>query len=331
MSNSLPAPVHAFAAGEFSSIAGSFAAAGYQVHMPARGILQLLMPESSQRHVRLLLSAGVHGDETAPVEMLADLLHKLAATPGALRVNLLLVIGNPSAIGQGRRFVEADMNRMFRAERGELASAAEAGRADAIMQATEQFFRDTNTEKWHFDLHTAIRPSLYPTFAVVPDVHLPARRQLLLGWLGRAGIGAAILSAPSAGTFSAYTASRFGAASATVELGQIGTFGGNDLSRFADTHEALDVFLRTGQPPVSRKLPDVFRIAQEVVKHSEVFRLMLDRDVMNFTALLPGTLIAEDGDFEYRVGPVTEHVIFPNPDVRVGLRAGLMVVRERSA
>jgi len=323
------AAVRAFAAGEFSSIARSFAAAGFEVHFPAQGILQLVRSDSTRSHMRLLLSAGIHGDETASIEILADLLHSLAATPRALQVDLLLVVGNPAAIGQGRRFIDADMNRLFRADRGALAFAREAARTDTIMQATEHFFRDEHTEKWHFDLHTAIRASLYPAFAVVPDVHMQSRRQRLLGWLGRAGIGAAILSAPSAGTFSAYTASHFGAASATVELGQIGTLGENDLGRFADAREALDVFLRTGQPPLGPRLPDVFRVVQEIVRRSDAFRMTLDRNAANFTALPPGALIAEDVDIEYRVGPVTEHVVFPNPDVRVGLRAGLTVVRER--
>jgi len=40
----------------------------------------------------------------------------------------------------------------------------------------------------------------------------------------------------------------------------------------------------------------------------------------------PGALIAEDGEAAYRVGEATEYIVFPNPDVRAGLRAGLMVV-----
>jgi succinylglutamate desuccinylase len=47
----------------------------------------------------------------------------------------------------------------------------------------------------------------------------------------------------------------------------------------------------------------------------------------NFSALTPGSVIAEDGDMVYRVGDETEYVVFPNPDVRPGLRAGLMVVK----
>lgn len=319
--------VRALAAGDFTQAAHSFANAGFSVQLPARGILQLTLPGQLALRTRLLLSVGIHGDETAPIELLAGLLDRLAAAPRSLAVDLMLVVGNLAAIKQGKRFVDADLNRMFRSERGELQSTAEAARADVILRASASFFDATDAEKWHLDLHTAIRPSHYLSFAVVPDVIAENRRQRLLGCLGQAGIGAAILSPPSAGTFSGCTAIQFGAASATVELGQVGTLGGNDLSRFADTQAALDAFLRTGMPAGGAK-PKVFKVAQELVKRSEAFRLSFGRDTKNFTALPPGTLIAEDDGIEYRVGAVAEYVVFPNPDVRVGLRAGLTVVQD---
>jgi succinylglutamate desuccinylase len=51
------------------------------------------------------------------------------------------------------------------------------------------------------------------------------------------------------------------------------------------------------------------------------------RDTQNFSALKRGEVIATDGDTVYTVSHDEELVVFPNPDVRVGLRAGLMVVR----
>lgn len=320
-------PVQAFAEGEFAQFADSFANAGFAVRLPARGILQLGAPGRFLRRPRLLVSVGVHGDETAPIEMLAQLLGELSRTPSALAVDLMVVVGNLAAIAQGKRYLDGDLNRMFTLERGALQATAEAERADAIMRATASFFGGQDADKWHFDLHTAIRPSHYPTFAVVPDVIAPTRKQNLLGWLGRAGIGAAILNTKPAGTYSAYTAHMFGAASATVELGQVGKLGSNDLSRFDDARCALDAFLRTGRPPVADTAPHVFKVAQELVKHTDGFRMAFGDGTQNFTAMAPGTVLAEDGDVVYRVGSETEYVVFPNPNVRPGLRAGLMVVR----
>jgi succinylglutamate desuccinylase len=321
----VPEAVRALAAADFSGVAGRFSDAGFQVRQPARGILQI---SAGVPRLALLLSVGVHGDETAPIELLAQLLQELAQSPHALEVDLMVVVGNPEAIAAGRRFIDADLNRMFRPDRGDLAATAEAQRADVIMQATAAFFGAADAGKWHLDLHTAVRPSLYPTFAIVPDVNAEHDRQALVTWLGGAGVGAVILNRKLAGTFSAYTATRFGANGCTVELGQVGMLGTNDLSRFTPTRDALAALLRTGStvPPMARS-SDVFSVAQEIVKRSDAFSMTIDRTARNFTALEPGALIARDGDVEYRVGAATEYVVFPNPDVRVGHRAGLMVAR----
>ncbi|MDR3481840.1 MAG: succinylglutamate desuccinylase [Burkholderiaceae bacterium] len=323
------ANVQALAEADFSEVADSFANAGYQVRLPAKGILQIALPTPASRRLRLLLSVGVHGDETAPIEMLAHLLHALSAEPHALQADLMVVVGNLAAIAQGKRYLEVDLNRLFTSERGVLQAAAEAERADAIMRATAAFFGgDGGGEKWHLDLHTAIRKSHYPTFAIVPDVIANTAKRNLVAWLGGAGIGAIILNAKLAPTYSAYTATQFGVASCTAELGQIGVLGANDLSQFAITSAALDTMLRSGGTLAFRKvMPQVFQVAQEIVKRSEDFRLNFDRATQNFTAFEPGTLIATDGACRYSVGAATEYVVFPNPDVRVGQRAGLMVVR----
>jgi len=327
MDKRLDDEVRALAGADFSHIADSFANAGFQVRLPARGILQVVSASHMLRRPRLLLSVGIHGDETVPIEMLAHLLAALEREPRALAVDLMVVVGNIAAIAEGKRFIDADLNRLFRSERGSLASAAEAARADAIMRATANFFAGPDADKWHLDLHTAIRPSLYPTFAVVPAVALNTRIDALLGMLGRAGIEAAILNGKPAGTYSAYTAG-FGAASATVELGRIGVLGSNDLGIAEATANTLDRYMRTARLEPHDVRPKVFRVAQELIKHTDAFRMAFGQETQNFTALAPGSVIAEDGDTVYRVGAETEYVVFPNPEVRAGLRAGLMVVEE---
>jgi succinylglutamate desuccinylase len=328
MENSIHDSVRALAEADFAQAADSFANAGFKVRLPARGILQVVSTSHMLRRPRLLLSVGIHGDETAPIEMLAHLLDALAREPHALGVDLMVVVGNLAAIAEGKRFIDADLNRMFRSERGELESSGEAARADAIMRATASFFAGPDADKWHLDLHTAIRPSQYPTFAVVPAVIACPRRDALLGLLGRSGIEAAILNTKPAGTYSAHTAETYGAASSTVELGQVANLGGNDLGIVAAMSGTLDCFMRTGRLGQGEVRPKVFRVVQELVKHSDAFHMVFGRDTKNFTPMQPGSVIAEDGDIVYRAGSETEYVVFPNPDVRKGLRAGLIVVEE---
>lgn len=318
--------LQAVVAGDLGGFADSFANAGFRVRLPARGVLQIAGAAPAGR-ARLLLSVGVHGDETAPIEMLTGLLVELSSAPRRLALDLMVVVANPAAIAAGKRFIDADLNRMFRSDRGELGAAAEAARADAIMRAAAGFFAPADAPKWHLDLHTAIRASRYPTFAVVPEAIAPERRAALLAWLASAGIQAAILNPNSAGTFSAYTAQQLGAASATVELGRIGAFGANDLAQFDAARAALARLLRQACMPPGGPTPHLYRIAQQIIKHSAGFAPRFDDATENFAPLEPGSVIAEDGDVVYHVGQDVEHLVFPNPDVRVGLRAGLTVVR----
>jgi succinylglutamate desuccinylase len=314
------------ASADFGALAESFSAAGFAVALPAPGIVTL---RSAPEHKRasVVVSVGVHGDETGPIEVLAHVLDRLARQPSALAVDLMVCVGNIDAIAAGKRFIDADLNRMFRAQRGALGGTAEAVRADAMIAATTAFFDGAGPVRWHLDLHTAIRPSVYPTFAVVPDLVADQPKAALVDWLGQAAIGAIIMNPQSAGTYSYYSAEHHGAAASTVELGRVGTLGHNDLSLFADVDSALDDLLRGAAPAAAKAEPHVFRVAQEIIKLSDGFKMAFGRDTRNFTALKRGEVIATDGATIYRVQNEEELVVFPNPDVRVGLRAGLMVVR----
>ncbi len=322
----VPAAVRALAEGDFGELARRFGEAGFTVGQPASGILTIRSAAGTAR-ASVLLSVGVHGDETGPIEVVAHALDALAHSPAELAVDLMVCVGNIDAIAAGKRFIDADLNRMFRAQRGALASAAEAARADTMIAATDAFFAGAGPVRWHLDLHTAIRPSVYPTFAIVPDLIADAGKRALVAWLGQAAIGAIIMNPQSAGTYSYYSAEFHGAAGSTVELGRVGTLGQNDLSLFADVSQALAELLR-GAPGAPAKVePHVFKVAQQVMKLSDGFRMAFDRNTRNFTALRQGEVIATDGDTVYTVQHPEELVVFPNPDVRVGLRAGLMVVR----
>ncbi|MET3131013.1 succinylglutamate desuccinylase [Oxalobacteraceae bacterium GrIS 1.11] len=322
--------VRALADADFSAVAALFAKAGFAVALPAPGILQIKAAASvPAARASVLVSVGVHGDETGPIEVLAHLLDALARDAGALAVDLMVCVGNLAAIQAGKRFIDADLNRMFRAERGGLGGAVEAQRADQLIAATTAFFKDAGPVRWHLDLHTAIRPSVYPTFAIVPDLIADAAKAQLIAWLGQAAIGAIIMNPKSAGTYSYYSAEHHGAAASTVELGRVGTLGQNDLSLFADVELALAGLLCGAAPAPVKVASHVFTVAQEIVKLSDDFRMAFDRSTQNFSALPAGAVIATDGDTVYTVKHAEELVVFPNPDVRVGLRAGLMVVRQQ--
>ncbi|MFL6657948.1 MAG: succinylglutamate desuccinylase [Massilia sp.] len=324
--STVPAAVRALAEGNFGVVAQRFSDAGFAVAQPAKGILTIRHDEVPAR-AGVLVSVGVHGDETGPIEVLADVLDALSREPAALAADLMICVGNIDAIAAGKRFIDADLNRMFRPVRGSLADTAEAARADVMIAATDAFFAGAGPIRWHLDLHTAIRPSVYPTFAIVPDLIADEGKHSLIDWLGQAAIGAIIMNPQSAGTYSYYSAEFHGAAASTVELGRVGTLGQNDLSLFADVGQALSDLLRGTAHAAPKLQPHVFKVAQQIMKLSDGFTMAFDRGTQNFTALPQGAVIATDGDTVYKVQHPEELVVFPNPDVRVGLRAGLMVVK----
>jgi succinylglutamate desuccinylase len=324
--DALPESVRALAQADFGQVAGRFRDAGLTVGLPAKGVLTVKSAEVDAARPAVLLSVGVHGDETGPIEMVAHAVEALSRAPHELAVDLMLCVGNIDAIAAGKRFIDADLNRMFRLERGDLASTFEAGRADTLIAATRDFFDGAGAQRWHLDLHTAIRASRYPKFAIVPELIEEDARRGLIAWLGQGGIEAVIMNPKSAGTYSYWTAERHGVASSTVELGRIGTLGQNDLSQFAAMSAALHALLR-GLPAPSGDAPLVFNTAQSITKLSDAFSMSFGRDTENFTPLRQGEVIATDGDTVYTVQHDEEFVVFPNPDVRVGLRAGIMVVR----
>jgi succinylglutamate desuccinylase len=361
----IEASVLALAGADFSVLARRFCTAGFAVVLPAPGMLQITHPDASStvalggalRRARVLVSVGIHGDETAPIEVLAHVLDALSHQPDLLALDLMVCVGNLDAIHAGRRFIDADLNRMFRPVRGALAGSAEAARADALIAATLEFFgeaeangaaegavnaeiKDNAVLRWHLDLHTAIRSSLYPTFAIVPELIAADAKTALAGWLGQAGVEAIVLNPTSAGTYSHFSAQHCGCASATVELGRVGVLGQNDLHLFAPVALALAHLLKGSPEGVNAadstdsadsarpaSWPVVYTVAQQIIKRSAAFSMAFDAGTPNFTALPGGSIIATDGETVHRVGAADEMVVFPNPDVQIGLRAALMVRR----
>ncbi|HDR9357083.1 TPA: succinylglutamate desuccinylase/aspartoacylase family protein, partial [Burkholderia vietnamiensis] len=77
----------------------------------------------------VLVSAGVHGDETAPIELLSLLVRDLAAGTAALGCRLLVVLGNVPAMRAGKRYLDDDLNRLFGGRHAQLPASREAPRA----------------------------------------------------------------------------------------------------------------------------------------------------------------------------------------------------------
>jgi succinylglutamate desuccinylase len=148
----------------------------------------------------------------------------------------------------------------------------------------------------------------------------------MFDWLRDARLEAVLLHREKSNTFTHFTAERSGALSCTLELGKVRPFGQNDLARFAASDEALRRLIAgEGAAGAARPLR-VFTVVGQIDKLSEQFELDVASDVPNFTPFAAGTVLARDGAYRYQVTHDVERIVFPNPKVKPGLRAGLMVV-----
>lgn len=284
----------------------------------------------------VLVSAGVHGDETAPIELLNRLVRDIADGTARLNCRLLIVLGNIDAMRDACRHLDDDLNRLFCGRHTQVPQSREAPRALALEHAARTFFNaapNTPGARWHIDMHTAIRASAFEQFALLPVTGAPVSRAMF-EWLGEARIAAVLLHTTRGNTYSQFTAQACGALACTLELGKVRPFGQNDLTRFAGADEAVRHLLAgtngavnsAANSTANAALPRAFTVVDQITKQSDAFELLVAPDVANFTPFARGTLLARDGAYCYTVRHDEERIVFPNARVKPGLRAGLLVI-----
>ncbi|AVU74760.1 succinylglutamate desuccinylase [Pseudomonas sp. Fig-3] len=301
---------------------------GVRMRWLSEGALEVKPPQARDNGQDLLLSAGIHGNETAPIELLDRLLHDIARGDLKPRARILFLFGNPEAIRRGERFVEQDVNRLFNG-RHELSGGAEALRACELERLAASFFSVPDRSRLHYDLHTAIRGSKIEQFALYPwkEGRQHSRRELAR--LRAAGMEAVLLQNKPSIVFSAYTYDQLGAESFTLELGKARPFGENDGVNVSLLETRLQQIIEGSEPESDESLDglQLFSVAREIIKHSDSFRLNLPADIENFSELGKGYVLAEDiAQTRWVIEEEGARIIFPNPKVKNGLRAGILIV-----
>lgn len=290
----------------------------------AEGVLEICPLQDYQQAV--VISAGIHGNETAPIELLNQLVQDIFAGTIPLSVRLLVILGNPVAMRNNTRYQVSDLNRMFGGRHQQFPPSEETARVQQLEQIVSTFFAGENAMGFHYDLHTAIRGSYFPRFAILPYQLWPYSDQML-ALLNAAELDAVVIHQAPGGTFSHFSSEFMQAASCTLELGKAQPFGCNDLVQFTSIFHALRAVVSSMPLAVRQKAAlRVFRVVHSLIKRSEAFTLYLNDKTLNFTEFPRGMLLAEQSDEIYRVQHDKEWILFPNPHVALGLRAGMMLI-----
>jgi len=323
----------------------SMAACTFEVECKAQGskakvsILDtgiiLFEPLNHSSRKDIVLSSAVHGNETAPIEICSELIKQLVLGELHLEHRVLFLFGNPASINIGQRFVEENLNRLFSGghskDQGQGTGLINKERHRALLleNTVRDFFNNGTDERFHYDLHTAIRGSKNDKFAVYPFRHNKPWVKEQLQFMLACGVNTILFSNSPTTTFSYFSSNEFGAHAFTVELGKVKPFGENDISNFAGVTASLTALV-SGQPlnlaEYNKSDFSFFEIDQIIDRHHQDFKLHFADDVENFTDFPLGTVIATDGELEIKTQKEGEAIIFPNANVAIGQRALLTVI-----
>lgn len=302
---------------------------GTHVWISAPGIISFAPTQKSNKSI--VLSSGVHGNETAPIELCDGMVKDILTGKLVIQQRVLFLFGNLAAMDIAERFVEENMNRLFSGAHSQPPGLIndERKRALELEQAVSSFYRLRDDQRYHYDLHTAIRGSKNEKFAVYPFRHGRPWKTEQLQFLSACGVNTFLLSEAPTTTFSYFSSNQFGADAFTVELGKVMPFGQNDMARFDATDQTLRRLITSDSMEYDNFDPqqvEVFKIHQIINKSHDDFRLNFADDAPNFTDFPVGYLLAEETGRQYKTDTPGEAIVFPNANVAIGQRALLTVI-----
>ncbi|MBL4829241.1 MAG: succinylglutamate desuccinylase [Aliivibrio sp.] len=296
-----------------------------RVKLISRGIVEIIPFHCGGKDI--IISAGVHGDETGPMELVDRIITDILNENIVLQHRCLFILAHPEATNQFTRFVGENLNRLF-GER-HVETNKEHKIANYLQTVVTHFYAKSEVkDRWHLDLHCAIRDSEHYTFAVSPHTANDTRSNELGGFLQASKIEALMLSTTASPTFSWYSAQNFSAQALTMELGKVAKIGENDLASLNDFDQGLRKLICAEQVTTECWDNSVksYQVSRTLTKRSDEFKLTFPNNQANFSFFPQGHLLATDIDStQYHAIEGGEAVVFPNADVAINQRAALLV------
>ncbi|GAA5647448.1 succinylglutamate desuccinylase [Vibrio proteolyticus] len=299
-------------------------ASGVTLKLHQRGVLEVIPQHVGSETKNIIISCGVHGDETAPMELADKIIEDIQTGFQPVTERCLFIVAHPEATNNHTRFIEQNLNRLF--DDKEHEPSKETTIADNLKSVVSDFYAGTEPEtRWHLDLHCAIRLSKHYTFAVSPKTRHPVRSKALFDFVESGHVEAVLLSNAPSSTFSWYSAENFGAQALTMELGRVARIGENDLEKLVAFDLALRDLVASAKAEHLSKRTIMYRVSRTLVRLHDDFDFMFDDQVENFTAFKHGEVFGHDGDKPLMAKNEGEAIVFPNRHVAIGQRAALMV------
>nr|WP_241826625.1 succinylglutamate desuccinylase [Enterovibrio norvegicus] len=302
---------------------------GVEVKHHDVGVVEISPPTATKD---IVISSGIHGDETAPIELVDDLVKEIVEGRFVPTERTLFVIAHPKAIHAYTRFIEENLNRLFAGENDHRNE--ECVLANRLQCHVKEFFSlsvnseaEHSRERWHFDLHSAIRDSKHYMFAVIPASSHATDIRPMSSFLQFSAMDAMLLSRTPSSTFSWWTGETFGALAATFEMGRVAPLYKNDMTEFEPLKAGIKALLsnQTLDESTSNQTFDIYKVSRTITKTDDAFTLAFSNEAANFTFFKEGETLAEENGKEYVSEAGGEAVVFPNAKVAVGQRACLLV------
>jgi succinylglutamate desuccinylase len=285
----------------------------------------------------IIISSGIHGNETAPIEIVQQLVMDIINEKTQVKQRTLLIIGNPVSMNIAKRFQSENLNRLFCGKYKTIQPCYEKTRAEKLELYVTDFFTskhsslavDKEASNYHYDLHTAIRNSKYEKFAIYPYQGDKPWNKEQLNFMEACGVNTILFGHAPSGTFSYFSSANFSAHAFTVELGKVKPFGENNMPDFNAMYENLALLISAKDIPLKafdNKNFTLFNVLADITKQTDSFKLLVDDSVKNFTDYPVGTQLSSDIESNYLTTQNGESIVFPNALVGIGQRAALMVV-----
>lgn len=288
------------------------------------GILKYI-PRNCDTSKSFILSAAIHGNETAPIEIIDQIISDIFIAKIKPVHPTLFIFGNIEGMRKGVREIVFNLNRLFSGHHEKIEMCYEKQRAILLEKITTEFKKEfPSSTLTHYDLHTAIKESLHEKFAIYPYIENQKKDLHQIEDLERMGIEAILFSNKKASTFSHFTSEYLGAHGFTVELGKVHPFGENPTENFKDCYQTL-VDLISKKESASKKVKaKCYSVQYEIIKKSDNFRFNFPSNTKNFTPFKKNDVIYEDGNIFYSPEEGLR-IVFPNEKVLIGQRTGLLV------